>query len=82
MEITKEISTPMSSTSKLDKDKNDKNINEKLYRCMISSLIYLTASRPNILFSVCMYVRFQSNPKESHMLIVKKNLDILLIHQT
>ena len=39
---------------------------------MIGSLLYLTASRPDILFSVCVCARFQSNPKESHMLAVKR----------
>ena len=45
---------------------------------MISSLLYLTASRSDILFSICMYARFQSNPKESHMLAVKKNFRYLV----
>ena len=72
IENAKEIGTPMSPIYKFDKDKNGKSINEKLYRGMIGSLLYLTASRPNILFSICMYAKFQSNPKESHMLVVKK----------
>ena len=38
---------------------------------MISSLFYLTASRPDIIFSVCLYARFQSCPKESHLIAVK-----------
>ena len=41
---------------------------------MIGSLLYLTISRPDILFSICICTRFQSNPKESHMLAVKKIL--------
>ncbi|PKA55648.1 Retrovirus-related Pol polyprotein from transposon TNT 1-94 [Apostasia shenzhenica] len=39
---------------------------------MIGSLLYLTASRPDIVFSVCMCARFQSNPKESHLVAVKR----------
>jgi len=39
---------------------------------MIGSLLYLIASRPNILFSVCLCARFQSDPRESHLTIVKK----------
>ena len=39
---------------------------------MIGSLLYLTASRPDIMFSVCLYVRFQSCPKESHLIAVKR----------
>ena len=72
MESSKEIGTPMNSTSKLDKDEKGKSIDQKLYRGMIGSLLYLTASRPDILFSVCMCARFQSNPKESHLLAVKR----------
>ena len=71
MKNGKKIGTPM-SPCKLDKDENGKNVNEKLYRGMIGSLLYLTTSRPDILFSVCMCARFQSNPKESHLLAIKK----------
>jgi len=39
---------------------------------MIGSLLYLTASRPNILFSVCLCARFQSDPRESHLTAVKR----------
>ena len=59
MENAKEISTLMSSTCKLDKDENDKSLNEKLYKDMIDSLLYLTASRSDILLNVCMCARFQ-----------------------
>ena len=44
---------------------------------MISSLLYLMASRPDILFSVCLCARFQSCPKESHLFAVNTLLDIL-----
>ena len=39
---------------------------------MIGSLLYLTANQPDILFSVCLCVHFQSNPKESHLSVVKR----------
>ena len=58
MENAKEIGTPMSPTCKLDKDENDKSVNEKLYRGMIDSLLYLTVSRPDILISICLCTRF------------------------
>ena len=45
---------------------------------MIGSLLYLTASRPDILFSVCLCARFQSNPKESHLVAVKRIFRYLL----
>ena len=72
MESSKEIGTPMNPACRLDKDEEGNSIDQKLYRGMIGSLLYLTASRPDILFSVCVCARFQSNPKESHMLAVKR----------
>ncbi|KAH9783400.1 Integrase catalytic domain-containing protein [Citrus sinensis] len=65
-------STPISTTIKLDKDEKGKEVDIKTYRGMIGSLLYLTASRHDIMFSVCLCARFQSCPKESHMLAVKR----------
>ena len=62
----------MSHSSKLDKDEDGKNVDQKVYKSMIGSLLYLTASKPDILFSVCMCARFQSDPKESHLSAVKR----------
>jgi hypothetical protein len=62
----------MSSRTKLDKEKNEKNVDIKQYRGMIGSLLYLTASRPDIMFSVCLCARFQSCLKESHLVAVKR----------
>ena len=67
----KPLATPMNTSIKLDKDENDRNVDEKLYRGMIGSLLYLTANMPNIIFSVCICARFQSCPKESHLTAVK-----------
>ena len=72
LEDAKISKTPMATTTKLDKDKQDKNIDIKLYRSMIGSLYYLTASRPDIMFSVCLCVRLQSCLKESHLIMVKR----------
>ena len=47
-------------------------MDQKLYRKMIGSLLYLIASRSDILFSVCMYARFQSDPRENHYLATKR----------
>ena len=60
LEEGKTMSTPMSPFTKLDKDEKGNKVDKKLYRGMISSLLYLTASRPDIMFSVC-YV-FDFNP--------------------
>ena len=62
----------MSTSTKLDKDATSENIDEKLYRGMIGSLLFLTASRPDIMFSACLYARFQASPKESHLHAVKR----------
>ena len=51
---------------------SDKNVDPTEYRAIIGSLIYLTASRPDIVFAVCLCARFQANPKESHMIAVKR----------
>ena len=72
MNSTASKTTPMSTTTVLDKDEDGKSVDTKVYRGMIGSLLYLTASRPDIMFSVCLYARFQSNPKESHLKAVKR----------
>ena len=64
----------MSPTTKLDIDEKGKDVNQKLYRGMIGSLFYLTASRPEIMFSVCFCTRFQACLKESHLIALEKNL--------
>jgi len=61
----------------LDKDENGKSVDQKLYRSMIGSLLYLTASRPDIMMSVCLCARFQADPKESHIRAVKRILRYL-----
>ncbi|GKA23913.1 hypothetical protein Tco_0709946 [Tanacetum coccineum] len=56
----------------LGPDLNGKAVNETQYRDMIGSLMYLTVSRPDIQFSTCLYARYQANPKESHLIAVKR----------
>ena len=77
MDNSKATNTSMSTLTKLDMDENSKNFDQKIYRGMIGSLLYLTATRPNIMFSVGLCVRFQSNPKLSHLKNVKEYLGIL-----
>ena len=72
LQVAKTIRTLMSTSIKLDKDENDKNVDVKVYRGMISSLLYLIASKSNIIFSVCFWSRFQTSSKESYLLVVKK----------
>ncbi|KAK2993742.1 hypothetical protein RJ640_018363 [Escallonia rubra] len=77
MEASNAFDTPMSSSLKLDKDEKGKDVDIKRYRGMIGSLLYLTASRPDIMFSVCLCARFQACPKESHLIAVKRILRYL-----
>ena len=69
---------PMSTSVKLKLDHEGIPVDQKLYRSMIGSLLYLCASRPDIVFSVGLCARFQSNPKESHMTAVKRILRYLV----
>ena len=62
----------MSTTTKLNKDENGKPIDEKRFRGMIGSLLYLIASRPDIMFAICLCARFQSSPRESHLNVIKR----------
>ncbi|KAI4370410.1 hypothetical protein MLD38_018764 [Melastoma candidum] len=64
---SKHLSTPMSTNAIVEKDESGKDVDPSLYRSMIGSLLYLTASRPDILFSVCLCARYQSALKESHL---------------
>ena len=61
MKDAKPIKTPMSTQGHLDLNEEGKAADQKVYRSMIGSLLYLCASRPNIMLSVCMCARFQAN---------------------
>ena len=77
MDDCKLIKTLMPTNGHLDLDEGGKSIDQTLYRSMIGLLLYLTASMPDIMFSVCMCARFQANPKESHISAVKRILRYL-----
>ncbi|GJZ33732.1 putative ribonuclease H-like domain-containing protein [Tanacetum coccineum] len=64
--------TPIETQKVLLKDADGEDVDEHLYRLMIGSLMYLTSSRPNIMFAVCACARFQVNPKVSHLHAVKR----------
>jgi len=72
LQDTKMIGTPMSILTKLYKDGNGKSVDMKVYRGIIGNLLYLTASRPDIMFSVYLCARFQTSPKESHLHAIKR----------
>jgi hypothetical protein len=58
MDDLKPVSTPMSTTTALDTDEDGEPVDQKEYRSMIGSLLYLTVTRPDIQFSVCLCARF------------------------
>ncbi|GJR73096.1 retrovirus-related pol polyprotein from transposon TNT 1-94 [Tanacetum coccineum] len=66
------IDIPMVEMSKLDEDPNGTLIDPTHYRCMVGSLMYLTASRPDLVFVVCMCTRYQAKPTEKHLTAVKQ----------
>jgi hypothetical protein len=64
--------TTMSTSVKINSDLVGKSVDSSLYKSMIGSLLYLTANRPDIAFSVGVCACFQANPKESHLTAVKR----------
>ncbi|GJT42275.1 uncharacterized mitochondrial protein-like protein [Tanacetum coccineum] len=64
--------TPMVEKSKLDADLQGKEVDPTRYHRMISSLMYLTASRPDLQFTVCMCARYQARPTEKYLHAVKQ----------
>jgi hypothetical protein len=77
LEDAKQMSTPMGTNGHLDSDASGNLVDQKLYRSMIGSLLYVTASRPDVMFSVCLCARFQSSPRESHLTATKRILRYL-----
>ncbi|KAJ9547553.1 hypothetical protein OSB04_020096 [Centaurea solstitialis] len=77
MDTSSVAKTPMASGTLIGADPKGKPVDQKTYRAIIGSLLYLTASRPDIMFATCFCARFQANPKESHMMAVKRILRYL-----
>ncbi|GJY51869.1 retrovirus-related pol polyprotein from transposon TNT 1-94, partial [Tanacetum coccineum] len=73
------VKTLMVPPSNLGLDLVGKSVNETSYRGMIGSLMYLTATRPDIQFSTVLCARYQSNTKESHLTVVKRILMYLKV---
>ncbi|KAM0009035.1 putative RNA-directed DNA polymerase [Helianthus debilis subsp. tardiflorus] len=69
--------TPLATNHGIHPDLTGDRVDETLYRSMIGSLMYLTASRPDIMYPTCLTTRFQTNPRASHMIIVKRILRYL-----
>ncbi|GKA48900.1 retrovirus-related pol polyprotein from transposon TNT 1-94 [Tanacetum coccineum] len=66
------IDTPMAERPNLDEDKGGKLIDPTRFRGMVGSLMYLSASRPDIVFAVCMCARYQAKPTEMHLTAIKR----------
>ncbi|KAJ1703663.1 hypothetical protein LUZ63_003442 [Rhynchospora breviuscula] len=74
VEDSKNLDTPMGKSANIDTDEKGKPMDITLYRGIIRSLLYLTASRPDIMYAVCLCARYQANPKVSHHKAVKRIL--------
>ncbi|KAL6558758.1 hypothetical protein OROMI_019108 [Orobanche minor] len=74
MSNSKSSSTPMSTSMQISADEAGKSVDQSLYRKLIGSLLYLTASRPDIQFAVGVCARYQVKPKESHFTTAKRIL--------
>jgi hypothetical protein len=68
----KSLSTPMNTTTALDPNENGEAVDQREYRSMISSLLYLTATWPNIQFTMGLGARFQAFPHSSHRMVVQR----------
>jgi hypothetical protein len=78
MKDAKGVSTPMGTNGSLD---SGNMVDQTMYRSLIGNLLYVTASRPDVMFSVCMCVRFQASPRESHLKATKRILRYLKLTQ-
>jgi hypothetical protein len=67
----------MGTNGNLDSDASGNMVDQKMYRSMIESLLYVTASKPDVMFSVFMCARFQVSPRESHLKVTKRILRYL-----
>jgi hypothetical protein len=79
MDKAKPIKTPMGTNGHLDLDLGSTSIDQKVYRTMIGSLLYLCAFRPDIILSVCVYAKFQAAPKDCHLRAVKRIMRYLVL---
>jgi hypothetical protein len=78
MKDAKPVKTPMGTDGHVDLNKGGKSVDQKAYRSMIGSLLYLCASRSDIMLSVCMCARYQFDPRECHLVAVKRFLRYLV----
>nr|GEU49347.1 uncharacterized mitochondrial protein AtMg00810-like [Tanacetum cinerariifolium] len=72
MESSDPVDTPIVKKSKLDEYPKGKIVDPTHYRRMVGTLMYLTASRPDLTFAICMCARYQAKPTEKHLHAVKR----------
>ncbi|GKB33154.1 retrovirus-related pol polyprotein from transposon TNT 1-94 [Tanacetum coccineum] len=72
MESCDPMDTPMVEKSKLDEDTQGKAVDPTHYCGMVGTLMYLTSSRPDLVYAVCMCARYQARPTEKHLHAVKR----------
>ncbi|GJR16249.1 hypothetical protein Tco_0798901 [Tanacetum coccineum] len=71
MESCDPVDTPMVEKPKLDEDTQGKAADPTHYRSMVSTLMYLTSNRPDLVYAVCMCARYQDRPTKKHLHVVK-----------
>ncbi|WP_428776692.1 reverse transcriptase domain-containing protein, partial [Vibrio sp.] len=79
MDNAKPIKTPMGTNGHLDLNLGSTSVDQKVYRSMIEFLLYLCASRPDIILSVCMCARFHAAPKDCHLRTVKRIMRYIVL---
>ncbi|GJR66527.1 retrovirus-related pol polyprotein from transposon TNT 1-94 [Tanacetum coccineum] len=72
MDLTDPVDTPMVDRLKLDEDLLGIPVDQTRFRGMVGSLMYLTASRPDLVFVVCMCARYQAKPTKKHLEAIKR----------
>ncbi|GJZ40988.1 retrovirus-related pol polyprotein from transposon TNT 1-94 [Tanacetum coccineum] len=72
MESCDPVDTPMMDKSKLNEDTQGKAVDPTHYHGMVGTLMYLTSSRPDLVYAVCMCARYQARPTEKHLHAVKR----------
>jgi hypothetical protein len=77
LQDAKPMSTPIGTNDQLGIDASGNMVDQKQYQSMIGSLLYVTASRPDVIFSVCKCARYQASPRENHLKATKRILRYL-----
>lgn len=74
MDESNSVKNPIVPGMKLHKDETGAKVDETVFKQMVGSLMYLTVTRPDLMYSVCLISRFMTSPRESHWLVVKRIL--------